>query len=386
MPERIYLDYQATTPLDPRVRDAMLPYFDGTFGNPHSEHVYGWEAASAVNGAAGQIADLIGATPSEIIFTSGATEANNLAIMGWARSKHRRGHHIITTAIEHKCVLNTAAALVSEGFIIEVLPVDQEGRVDPAQVQTALREDTALVSVMTASNEIGTIQPITEIGEVCRAHGVVFHTDAAQALGKLPIDVTALNVDLLSMSSHKLYGPKGIGALYVSDYLKPKLAPLILGGAQQDGLRAGTLAPMLCAGFGEACRIAAVEMEHDDAHCRMLKARFKAALEARLGSLQVNGNLTESLPTCLNVRLPTDDAQSIVLALEGCVAASNGSACNSGLIEPSYVLTALGLTFEEANASLRFGFGRGTTENEVDRAANLIASKVEHFNSAIAAE
>lgn len=386
MPERIYLDHQATTPLDPRVRDVMLPYFDGSFGNPHSEHAYGWEAASVVDCAARQIADLIGAMPSEIVFTSGATEANNLAIMGWARSKHRRGRHIITTAIEHKCVLNTVAALVSEGFDVEVLPVDSEGRVDPAQVATALREDTALVSVMTASNEIGTIQPIIEIGEVCRAHGAVFHTDAAQALGKLPIDVAVLNIDLLSMSSHKLYGPKGVGALYVSDHLKPKLAPLILGGAQQDGLRAGTLAPMLCAGFGEACRIAAAEMERDDAHCRMLKSHFKAALEARLGSLQVNGSLTEGLPTCLNIRLPAEDAQSIILALEGRVAASNGAACNSGLIEPSYVLTALGLTFEEANASLRVGFGRGTTEDEVDRAANLIADKVERFNSVVAAE
>jgi len=386
MPERIYLDHQATTPLDPRVRDVMLPYLDGGFGNPHSEHAYGWEAASAIDFAVRQIADLIGAVPSEVIFTSGATEANNLAITGWAHSKYRRGRHILATAIEHKCVLNTVASLVSDGFDVEILPVDKEGKVEPTQIANALRGDTALVSVMTANNEVGTIQPIAEIGDMCRERGVVFHTDAAQALGKLPIDVAALNIDLLSMSSHKLYGPKGIGALYVSNYLKPKLKPLILGGAQQDGLRAGTLAPMLCAGFGEACRIAKLEMKQDDAHCRMLKAHFKAALELHLGPLEVNGSFEGSLPTCLNIRLPAEDAQSIILALEGRVAASNGSACNSGFIEPSYVLTALGLTFEEANASLRFGFGRETTKKEIDRAANLIAGKVDRFNSAAAAE
>ena len=385
MTNRIYLDYQATTPLDPRVRTAMLPYLGDRFGNPHSEHVFGWEAAEAVDDAARNVAGLIGAAAGEIVFTSGATEANNLAVQGIARSDDRRGNHVVTTAIEHKCVLNTALSLHKWGFTVEVVPVDRRGRVDPAALRAALRDDTALVSVMMANNEVGTVQPIGEIGALCRERGIVFHTDAAQTVGKLPVDVGELDVDLLSISGHKLYGPKGVGALYVSRQCPAALEPLIIGGAQQHGRRAGTVPTFLCVGLGEACRIAGEEFEQDRGHCEALRDGFWSVLSSRVPDAVINGDSERLLPGNLNVLLPGSDADSLLSSLQGQIAASTGSACNAGLIEPSYVLLALGLTLDEANSSIRFGFGRFTSMEEAVRAADLIADKAEHFHRTLAA-
>ena len=378
MRERIYLDYQATTPLDPRVRDAMLPYLEDRFGNPHSEHVFGWETAEAVEDAARNVAALIGADAGEIIFTSGATEANNLAIQGVARSSGRHGNHIVTTAIEHKSVLNTALSLRKSGITVDVIPVDRRGLVDLAALKTTVTDATAMVSVMTASNEIGTVQPIAEIGAFCRERGIVFHTDAAQAAGKLPVDVAALNVDLLSLSGHKFYGPKGIGALYVSRHCPVPLAPLIIGGVQQQGLRAGTVAPFLCAGLGEACRIAGAELSRERAHCEALRDSFWSILSSCLPNAAINGDMVHRLPHNLNIVFPGSDADALLASVRGEIAASTGSACNSGLIEPSYVLLALGLTLEEANSSIRFGFGRFTSMDDVVRATTLLADKAGH--------
>ena len=385
MTERIYLDYQATTPLDPRVRSAMQPYLEEMFGNPHSEHIYGWETAEAVDEAASNVGQLIGAAAGEIVFTSGATEANNLAIQGIARSERCRGNHIVTTAIEHKSVLNTALSLRKWGFTVDVVPVEHNGLVDLATLKAALRDDTALVSVMMVNNEVGTVQPIAEIGSLCRERGTTFHTDAAQAVGKLPINVTELNVDLLSLSGHKVYGPKGIGALYVSRHCPTPLEPLIIGGAQQQGLRAGTVPPFLCAGLGETCLIARAELEQDQAHSATLRDAFWSILSSRVPSAVINGDLHRRLPGNLNVMFPGSDADSLLASLRGEVAASTGSACNAGLIEPSYVLLALGLTLEETNSSIRFGFGRFTSMNDVERAATLIADKANHLHAALAA-
>ena len=385
MSEPIYLDYQATTPLDPRVGAAMRPYLEERFGNPHSEHIYGWETAEAVDDAASNVGQLIGAASGEIVFTSGATEANNLAIQGIARSERCRGKHVVTTAIEHKSVLNTALSLRKSGFTVKVVPVNRNGCVDLAAFKAALRDDTALASVMMANNEVGTVQPIAEIGLMCRELGIAFHTDAAQAVGKLPIDVTELNIDLLSLSGHKVYGPKGIGALYVSRHCPTPLEPLIVGGAQQHGLRAGTVPPFLCAGLGEACRIARAEREHDQIHSATLRDTFWSIVSSRVPNAVINGDLNRRLPGSLNVMFPGNDADSLLGSLQDKVAASTGSACNAGLIEPSYVLLALGLTLEETNSSIRFGFGRFTSVNDVERAATLIADKAKQFHTALAA-
>jgi cysteine desulfurase len=371
----IYLDYQATTPTDPRVAAAMLPYLEEAFGNPHSEHAFGWEAAEAVDRAAAAVASLIGAAAGEIVFTSGATEASNLAIQGVARSARRRGDHIVTTAIEHKCVLATALSLRKQGFAVDIVPVKSNGIVDLDVLAATLRDDTALVSVMLANNEIGTVQPIAEIGALCRERGIVFHTDAAQAVGKLSIDVDELDVDLLSLSAHKLYGPKGIGALYVSRHCPVPLEPLIIGGAQQNGLRAGTVPTFLCAGLGVACQIAEAELEADRRHSLSLRDAFLATLRERFPRVIVNGDLDHRLSGNLNVRLPGVDAESLLTALHGKLAASTGSACNTGLVEPSYVLQAIGLGLEEVNSSIRFGFGRFTSIDDVDRVADLLADK-----------
>jgi cysteine desulfurase len=371
----IYLDYQATTPTDPRVVAAMRPYLAEAFGNPHSEHAYGWEAAQAVDDAAADVAKLIGADPGEIVFTSGATEANNLALQGIARGVGRRGGHIITTAIEHKCVLNTAYWLHEQGFAVDIIPVGSGGRIDPDAVRAAIRDDTILVSVMLANNEIGTIQPVAEIGALCGKRGIVFHTDAAQAIGKIPVDVSALNTDLLSLSAHKFYGPKGIGALYVSRHCSLPLVPLIIGGAQQRGLRAGTVPAFLCAGLGQAARIALEELDTDAAHALALRQAFLDTLAKYIPGITVNGDLQHRLPGNLNIRFQGIDGDSLLTALQGQIAASTGSACNAGLIEPSYVLCALGLNVDEINSSIRFGFGRFNKLEEIVHAAHIIAER-----------
>lgn len=380
----IYLDYQATTPLDPDVRAAMLPFLGERFGNPHSEHALGWEAAAAVEDARRAVAGLIGAAPGEVILTAGATEANNLSLMGAAKRTERR--HILVTAIEHKCVLMPAAALSEQGFEVETIRVTPDGIIDLEQLAQLIRRDTALVSVMAANNEIGTLQPLAEIGALCAEMGVLFHSDAAQLVGKQPLDVLALGIDLLSLSAHKFYGPKGIGALYIAGGARSQIAPIMHGGGQQDGMRAGTLAPMLCAGLAVAAEKALAEQAADEMHSRALKARLLNRLRESLPDLQVNGSEASSLSGCLNIRIPGIDAHGLLMMLQAELAASVGSACNAGLIEPSYVLGAIGLTPDEARASLRLGFGRFTTLYEIDQAAALICEKAIRLSHTHAAE
>ena len=381
----VYLDYQASTPLDPRVFDAMRPWLEDEFGNPHSDHVHGWRAAQAIERGAEGVAALIGAAPGEIVFTSGATEANNLALQGIARSACRRGDHIIVGAIEHKCVLSTAAWLQGQGFRIDTVPVDRTGLIDVDALARVLAPDTALVSVMAANNEIGVIQPISEVGALCRTHGIPFHTDAAQAAGKIPLDVHEQHIDMLSLSGHKMYGPKGIGALYVAQPLASILQPLIVGGAQQGGLRAGTVPAFLCTGLGTACRLAGQEMESERVHCLALRETFLESLRGSFPDIAINGDLERRLPGNLNLRFPGVSADSLLTALHGQVSASTGSACNAGFIEPSYVLQALGLSTNEVSSSIRFGFGRITTEEEVIFAAKMIAEKVASLAHHVAA-
>lgn len=372
----IYLDYMATTPLDPRVREAMAPYLETEFGNPHSDHAYGWRAADAIENAAAKVAQLIKADPNEIVFTSGATEANNMAVQGVCRSSQRRGNHVVVSSIEHKCVLQTAKAFAPHGFEIEVVSVGPTGVVDADDFIDRLRPDTALASVMLANNEIGTLQPVAKIAAACRERGIVCHTDAAQAVGKITVDVEALNIDLLSLSGHKLYGPKGIGALFISKHCPIALEPLMHGGAQQDGRRAGTLPPFLCVGLGEACRLAKDILPAELEHIERLRSLLLSRLSDAVPHFVINGDATQSLPGCVNVRFPGADAESLLMSLHRSVAISTSSACNAGLIEPSYVLMALGLTPEEASASIRFGFGRFTTDLEVESAIGLIGNKL----------
>ncbi|HUC61000.1 MAG TPA: IscS subfamily cysteine desulfurase [Alphaproteobacteria bacterium] len=369
----IYLDYQATTPVDPRVLQAMLPYFAEKFGNPGSvSHSFGREASLAVENAREQVAALIGAEAREIVFTSGATESNNLAIKGAARFRGETRRHIVTLATEHKCVLESAKAMEAEGFRVTYLPVERDGLVDLGRLAAALDEDTVLVSVMAAHNEIGVIQPLAEIGALCRARGIYFHTDAAQAVGKIALDVEALGIDLMSISGHKIYGPKGVGALYVRRRPRVRLEPLLSGGGQERGLRSGTLAAPLIVGFGEACAIAGVEMAEEGKRLLALRQRLADGLMARVPELRINGDLAQRLPGNLNVSIPGVDAEALMAALPE-LALSSGSACTSAEVEPSYVLRALGLPEALARASLRIGLGRFTEADEVDYAAQAIA-------------
>jgi cysteine desulfurase len=378
----IYLDYQATTPLDPRVRDAMLPFLGEKFGNPHStSHSFGREAEAAVEQARGELAALIGAEPREIIFTSGATESNNLAIKGVARFEHETRRHIVTLATEHKCVLESCHALEAEGFRVSVLPVAPSGLVDLERLAAAIGEDTLLVSIMAANNEIGVIQPLAEIGALCRARGVYFHSDAAQAVGKIAFDVEALSLDLVSISGHKIYGPKGIGALYVRRRPRVRLQPLMSGGGQERGLRSGTLPTMLCVGLGAAAAIAGREMSVEAARLDGLRGRLEAGLRRRIPDMVVNGDRTRRLAGNLNVAFPGTDAEALMAAMPE-VAVSTGSACTSATIEPSYVLAALGLPDALARASIRIGLGRVTSEAEIDYAIEAIASAVERQRAA----
>ncbi len=373
----IYLDYQATTPLDPRVLDAMLPFYRERFGNPHSAtHAYGWQAEEAVEAARRHVARLIGAKPAEIIFTSGATEANNLAIKGFVRT----GQHIVTVATEHECVLASAEAVERTGARVTYLPVKSDGLLDPERVASALTTDTVLVSVMAVNNDVGVIQNIAAIARMCHTRGIAFHSDAAQAAGKIALDVAAQGVDLMSLSAHKLYGPMGIGALYVRTGISGRLQPLVHGGGQERGLRPGTLPVALVVGFGEACRIALSEFEGEAARLLVMRDRLLDQLRAAAPDMVVNGSLTQRIPGNLNIAFPGIEAEALIARLPE-LALATGSACSSAVNEPSHVLTALGLSPELAAGSLRIGFGRFTTEAELDRAGQLIAAKVKDLRT-----
>jgi len=373
----IYLDYQATTPMDPRVLEAMMPYFTYKFGNPHSRsHSYGWEAEEGVEKARGQVAKLIGADEKEVIFTSGATESNNLAIRGIAEFYKDRKNHIVTTVTEHKCVLDTCRHLEQQGFDVTYLPVQKNGLVDLEALRAAVTDKTVVVSIMAVNNEIGVIQPLAEIGKICREKKAFFHTDAAQAAGKIPLDVEAMNIDLMSISGHKIYGPKGIGALYVRRKPRVRLVPLIVGGGQERGFRSGTLPTPLCVGLGEAAEIAMKEMDAESKRLAKLQARMLKGLNDKLTDIHVNGDLDHRIPGNLNIGFAYVEGESLMMGIKG-LSVSSGSACTSASLEPSYVLRALGVEEDMAHTSLRIGLGRFTTEQEVDTAVDEL---VRHVN------
>ena len=372
----IYLDYQATTPMDPRVLEAMMPYFTYKFGNAHSRsHAYGWEAEEAVEKARAQVAKLVGADEKEIIYTSGATESNNLAIKGVAEFYKDRRSHIVTTVTEHKCVLDTCRHLEQQGFSVTYLPVQKNGLVDLETLRAAVTDKTVLVSVMAVNNEIGVIQPLAEIGKICRDKGAFFHTDAAQAVGKIPLDVNAMNIDLMSISGHKIYGPKGIGALYVRRRPRIRLVALINGGGQERGFRSGTLPTPLCVGLGEAAEICLKEMDVEAKRLTKLRDRMLEGLQAKLPDIYVNGDLDRRIPGNLNISFAYVEGESLMMGIKG-LSVSSGSACTSASLEPSYVLRALGVDEELAHTSLRIGLGRFTTEQEVDTAVDELVRHV----------
>ncbi len=374
----IYLDNHATTPCDPRVVDAMLPYLTEIFGNAGSRnHAYGWKAQEAIERAREQVAALIGADPKEIVFTSGATESDNLALLGVAKFYADKGRHIITSQIEHKAILDTAHHLEKEGFEFTYLPVDKEGRIDPQQVADAIRPDTILCSIMWANNEIGTVQDITAIGAICRSKGVIFHTDAVQGLGRIPFDVNSMNVDLASISAHKIYGPKGIGALYVRR-ARPRirLEPMFHGGGQERGLRSGTQPVQQIVALGKAAELAKDALTNGEIEkTRALRDRLWAGLQANLDELYLNGSWEHRLPNNLNVSFAYCEGEAIMMAIKN-LAVSSGSACTSSSLEPSYVLRAMGVDVELAHTSIRFGIGRFTTEEEIDYAVVLLTEKI----------
>ena len=372
----IYLDYQATTPMDPRVLEAMMPYFTHKFGNAHSRsHSYGWEAEEGVEKARVQVAKLIGADEKEVIFTSGATESNNLAIKGVAEFYKDRRNHIVTTVTEHKCVLDTCRHLEQQGFEVTYLPVRKNGLVDLEELRAAVTDKTVVVSIMAVNNEIGVIQPLAEIGKICREKGAFFHTDAAQAVGKIPLDVEAMNIDLMSISGHKIYGPKGIGALYVRRKPRVRLVPLIVGGGQERGFRSGTLPTPLCVGLGEACEIAAKEMDAEAKRLTKLRDRMLKGLQSKLSDLIINGDLDHRIPGNLNISFAYVEGESLMMGIKN-LSVSSGSACTSASLEPSYVLRALGVEEEMAHTSLRIGLGRFTTEHEIDTAVDELVRHV----------
>lgn len=371
----IYLDMQATTPTDPRVLDNMLKFYTGLYGNPHSNtHAYGWETNKEIETARENVAHLINANSKEIIFTSGATESNNMVIKGVARFYKKTKKHIITTRTEHKCVLEAARAMINEGFEVTFLNVDENGLVDLKALEASIRPDTCLVSIMAVNNEIGVMQPLKEIGAICRKNKVFFHTDAAQAYGKIPIDVNEMNIDLLSISSHKIYGPKGIGAVFVRRRPRVRLEPIISGGGQERGLRSGTLAPPLVAGFGEAARLIREEYNNDSAHIKKLSEKLVKGLLS-IDHTSLNGSPDHRYPGCINVSFAYVEGESLLMALRD-IALSSGSACTSASLEPSYVLHALGKDDALAHSSIRFGIGRFTTEEEVDYVIKAISERV----------
>ena len=372
----IYMDYQATTPMDKRVLEEMIPFFTETFGNPHSRsHSYGWESEEAVEKARKQIADLINADPKEIIFTSGATESNNLAIKGVAGFYKDQKKHIITLVTEHKCVLDACRHLEEEGFKITYLGVSKDGIVDLEELKKAMSEDTLLVSIMAVNNEIGVIQDLEEIGKICRDAKVFFHTDAAQAFGKIALDVEKMNIDMMSISAHKIYGPKGIGALYVRKKPRVRLKAIINGGGQERGMRSGTLPTPLIVGFGKASEIARIEMEAELSRVKNLSTKLIENLQKTIPEIYINGNLNKKYPGNINISFAYVEGESLMMAIKD-LAVSSGSACTSASLEPSYVLKAIGVGEELAHTSIRFGIGRFTTMEEIDYASNIIINSI----------
>ncbi|KAJ9115139.1 hypothetical protein QFC22_005469 [Naganishia vaughanmartiniae] len=378
----IYLDMQATTPVDPRVLDKMLPFFTNQYGNPHSRtHAYGWEAEAAVDEARSAVASIIGAQPKDVVFTSGATESNNMIIKGIAKFYGLKRNHIITTQTEHKCVLDSCRWLTGQGFDVTYLPVSANGLVSVQAIKDAIRPETCLVSIMAVNNEIGVIQPLQDIGQMLRdlqkergGSKVLFHTDAAQAVGKIPIDVDRMGIDVMSISGHKIYGPKGIGAAYIRRRPRVRLEPLIHGGGQERGLRSGTVPAVLVVGLGEACRIAEREMQDDHVRTTQLAARLIDGITSQIDFVVRNGD-PQGYPGCVNLSFAYVEGESLLMALKD-IALSSGSACTSASLEPSYVLRALGAAEDMAHSSLRFGIGRFTTESEIDFVVQRIVGTV----------
>jgi cysteine desulfurase len=376
MQRPIYLDYQATTPMDERVLAAMMPYFTQFFGNSSSQHLYGWEADSAIKQARSAIADSINSTAEEIIFTSGATEANNLAIKGVAEAYFSQGKHLITVQTEHRAVLDPCRYLESLGFEVTYLGVDAEGLINLQELEDLIRPDTILVSVMAANNEIGVLQPLAAIGEICHRHQVLFHTDAAQAIAKIPLDVEKMQIDLMSFTAHKIYGPKGIGALYIRKR-NPKvaIAPQMQGGGQEQGLRAGTLYTPQIVGFAKAISLGLAELESEAQRQKALRDKLWNAIN-NLDGIYLNGHFRDRLPGNLNISIEGIKGTSLLLALQPAIALSSGSACSASSANPSHVLTALGRSKNLAQASLRLGLGRFTTSEEIDLAAEQIIKTI----------
>ena len=372
----IYMDNHATTRVDPRVLEAMLPYFCEDFGNAASRsHVFGWNAERAVEQAREQVAAVIGASGREIVWTSGATESDNLAIKGAAEFYRDRGNHIITAVTEHKAVLDTCKRLEKSGFEVTYLPVERDGRVNPQAVADALTDRTIVVSVMLANNEVGTVNPVAEIGQVVKARGAVFHIDAVQGVGKIPFDVATTHADLVSLSAHKMYGPKGVGALYVRRKPRVRITPIIDGGGHERGMRSGTLNVPGIVGFGKAAELSAAEMPEESKRLLALRERLRLGIEARVTDTVLNGSLEHRLPGSLNMSFAYVEGEALMMALKD-VAVSSGSACTSASLEPSYVLRAMGVPVEMAHTSIRFGLGRFNTEEEVDYVIDLVAQKV----------
>lgn len=375
----IYMDHNATTPLNPKVLEAMMPYLTEHFGNASSStHSYGRTAAQAVEEAREKVATLMGAKPREIVFTSGATESDNMAIKGAAWANRDRGDHVITCKIEHKAVLNSCKRLESEGFRVTYLPVDSYGMVDPDQVREAITDKTVLVSIMAANSEVGTIEPIKEIGAVAREKGVLFHTDATQAVGKIPIDVEGMNIDMLAMSGHKIYGPKGVGALFVRRGVK--LTPLVDGGGQERKMRSGTLNVPGIVGIGEACSVTPAQMEEEAAYLISLRDALAKGITDRVKHVHINGHPVKRLPGNLNVSFEYVEGESLILSLKD-FAVSSGSACTSDSLESSYVLIAMGVPESVAHCSLRFGLGRGNTREHIDKLIKDIETSVERLRA-----
>ncbi|KAL5711835.1 cysteine desulfurase [Ranunculus cassubicifolius] len=373
----LYLDMQATSPVDPRVLDIMLPYYLSRYGNPHSRtHLYGWESDNAVEQARSQVASLIKASPKEIVFTSGATESNNISVKGVMHFYKEKKKHVITTQTEHKCVLDSCRHLQQEGYDVTYLPVKQDGIVDLDLLRKSIRSDTGLISIMMVNNEIGVIQPMEEIGAICKEFGIPFHTDAAQALGKVPIDVEKMNISLMSLSGHKIYGPKGVGALYMKRRPRIRVEPQMNGGGQERGIRSGTVPTPLVVGMGAACELAMKEMEYDEKRIKGLQERLLNGITSKIDCVVVNGSTERRYAGNLNISFAYVEGESLLMGLKE-VAVSSGSACTSASLEPSYVLRALGVEEDMAHTSIRFGIGRFTTEGEIDRAVELTVKQVQ---------